>query len=113
MGIFKCVLCAAAIAAVTLAACKSIDQKPSASQLAITANSPQVQATKYPDGANRISVSDLKAALAAGTAVVIDVRGQSQYDAGHIKGAILIPAGEIGNRVNEIPRGKTIITYCS
>jgi 3-mercaptopyruvate sulfurtransferase SseA len=113
MGIFKCVLCAAAVAALTLAACKSIDQKPSASQLAVTTTSPQVQASKYPDGANRISVSDLKAALAAGTAVVVDVRGQSQYDAGHIKGAILIPAGEIGNRVNEIPHGKTIVTYCS
>jgi hydroxyacylglutathione hydrolase len=113
MGIFKCVLCAAVVAVLALAACKSIDQKPSASQLAITAGSPQVQASKYPDGANRISVSDLKAALEAGNAVVVDVRGQSAYDAGHIKGAILIPAGEIGNRVNEIPRGKMIITYCS
>ena len=32
---------------------------------------------------------------------------------GHIPGSRLIPAGEISNHVNELPRDKTIVTYCS
>ena len=33
------------------------------------------------------------------------------YDAG--SGAKLIPVGEIGNRANELPKDKQIVTYCS
>jgi rhodanese-related sulfurtransferase len=32
---------------------------------------------------------------------------------GHIPGAHLIPAGDILNHLNELPRNKTIVTYCS
>jgi rhodanese-related sulfurtransferase len=48
-----------------------------------------------------------------GKAVVIDVRSQDAYDAGHIPGAKLIPSGEITVRANELPKDKLIITYCS
>jgi ArsR family transcriptional regulator len=48
-----------------------------------------------------------------GTAFVVDVRSQDSYDMGHIPGSKLIPAGEILNHVNELPRDKMIITYCS
>jgi rhodanese-related sulfurtransferase len=48
-----------------------------------------------------------------GQAIIVDVRNQASYDLGHIPGAKLIPAGEIVNHVNELPRDKMIITYCS
>ena len=48
-----------------------------------------------------------------GKAFVVDVRTQESYDAGHIPGAKLIPTAEIGNRANELPRDKIIVTYCS
>ena len=48
-----------------------------------------------------------------GKAVVIDVRNQAAYDMGHIPGSRLIPAGEILNHVNDLPRDKMIVTYCS
>jgi len=35
------------------------------------------------------------------------------YDLGHIPGAKLIPAGEILNHLNELPKDKLIVTYCS
>lgn len=44
--------------------------------------------------------------------VVIDVREQSEYDAGHIPGVTLIPLGELTQRVNEIPTDKTVIMTC-
>jgi rhodanese-related sulfurtransferase len=44
--------------------------------------------------------------------LLIDVREQSEYDAGHIPGITLIPIGEIANRLTEIPKDKTVIVSC-
>jgi rhodanese-related sulfurtransferase len=55
----------------------------------------------------------MEAMVKEGTAVVIDVRTQDSYDIAHIPGAKLIPSGEILNHVNELPKDKLIITYCS
>ncbi len=44
--------------------------------------------------------------------VLIDVREDWEYDDGHIPGAILIPLGEVPNRLNEIPGDKTVIAVC-
>lgn len=65
------------------------------------------------DGAPRITDADLQAEMEKNSVVVIDVRNQASFDAGHIKGARLIPAAEIGARVKELPRDKKIVTYCS
>lgn len=65
------------------------------------------------DGAARITVTDLREAIDKGTAYVVDVRSDDQYKAGHIKGSVHIPETEIGARASELPRDKTIVTYCS
>lgn len=44
--------------------------------------------------------------------VLIDVREQWEYDAGHIPGITLIPTSEFAERVSEIPADKTIILAC-
>lgn len=76
--------------------------------------SAQAQAQPTPaDGVRRVSVEELRAALEKGTAIVIDVRGKEQYQAGHIKGALLIPADEIASRTKELPKDKLIVTYCA
>jgi rhodanese-related sulfurtransferase len=41
------------------------------------------------------------------------VRNEASYNAGHVRGAKLIPVGEIANHLNELPKDKLIITYCS
>jgi predicted sulfurtransferase len=69
--------------------------------------------TTYADGARRITIDELEALMKNDEAVVIDVRNQAMYDVGHIPGSRLIPAGEIQNHVNELPRDKMIVTYCS
>ncbi|MEI2610035.1 MAG: rhodanese-like domain-containing protein [Candidatus Promineifilaceae bacterium] len=44
--------------------------------------------------------------------LVFDVREQSEYDEGHIPGVILIPMGEVPNRLSEIPTDQTVILTC-
>lgn len=73
----------------------------------------QAQALGVSDGVTRISPAELREALQKGEAVLIDVRNQESYNAGHIKGALLIPASEVGSRIKELPKDKFIATYCS
>ena len=65
------------------------------------------------DGVRRVTPAEARAAIEKGQAVIIDVRGEDSFKAGHIKGALWIPVGDIASRTNELPRGKMIITYCS
>jgi len=65
------------------------------------------------DGVRRVTVEELRAALDKGTAIVVDVRGESSYKAGHIKGSLWIPETEIAGRAKELPKDKLIVTYCS
>ncbi|MCE7984862.1 MAG: rhodanese-like domain-containing protein [Caldilinea sp. CFX5] len=44
--------------------------------------------------------------------LLIDVREQAEYDAGHIPGITLIPMGEIPSRLADIPKDKTVIVSC-
>jgi len=69
--------------------------------------------TVYADGARRVTADEMNEMVKNGQAVIIDVRNQAAYDLGHIPGSKLIPAGEILNHLNELPRDKMIITYCS
>ena len=65
------------------------------------------------DDVKRISIEDARAEFDGGRAVMIDVRGEPSYKAGHIKGAKLLPYNEIGDRAGELPKDKLIILYCS
>jgi rhodanese-related sulfurtransferase len=42
----------------------------------------------------------------------LDVREQSEYDAGHIPGVTLIPTGQVANRLSEIPTDQPVIVTC-
>lgn len=55
---------------------------------------------------------DLLKHLQAGSVVVLDVRPEREYHAGHIRGARSIPVEELETRLKEIPRKKTIVAYC-
>lgn len=45
--------------------------------------------------------------------VIVDVRGSTEYAAGHIAGAINIPVGMLISKRNSIPAGRVVITYCN
>ena len=44
---------------------------------------------------------------------VIDVRQAAEYEAGHVPGAIHIGAGELPERLEELPRDRPIATVCA
>ena len=97
-------------AAVIFAACNAVDNTTNTN----TKPAPLPGSdTVYADGARRVTVKELDEMIQKGQAFVVDVRNQASYDIGHIPGAKLIPAAEILNHINELPRDKTIVTYCS
>jgi len=54
-----------------------------------------------------LSVQGLKAALDAGEPlVVVDVREQSEFDAGHIEGALHIPLRQLAKNLDRLPAAK-------
>ena len=60
----------------------------------------------------RIALLDAKKEFDEGTAVIVDARGESAYQAEHIAGSINIPFG-MKNDFSSLPKGKKIIVYCS
>ena len=66
-----------------------------------------------PDNSRRINVKQAQDLVSQGQAYFVDVRNQAAFDQGHIPGAKLIPFAEVAARTGELPRDKTIITYCS
>ena len=58
------------------------------------------------------SASDVAAMLTTGTATVIDVRGPSEWDAGHLPGVQHIPLGQLQRRIAEIPAGQPVVVHC-
>lgn len=52
------------------------------------------------------------AAMHDAGALVLDVREQSEWVAGHVAGATLIPLGELESRMSELPKDKDIVVIC-
>ncbi len=63
----------------------------------------------------RVIVEDAKAAFDRGDAIIVDVRSQASYEAGHIAGALFITLGEFESNISNIdlPKNQWIITYCT
>lgn len=65
-----------------------------------------------PEDTEAVDTEQLLERLEAGDTVLLDVRPQSEYAAGHLKGAIHIPLDELAARLTELPRDREIIAYC-
>jgi 3-mercaptopyruvate sulfurtransferase SseA len=104
---------AAVLLALLSLAAGAAAQQGSSQALFASATTPAAQETAPGDGVRRITPAEVRDALAKGEAVIVDVRGESSYEAGHIKGAIHMPTDQLLSRVGELPRDKMIITYCS
>jgi hydroxyacylglutathione hydrolase len=46
------------------------------------------------------------------TPVVIDVRNDNEWAAGHLPAAVHIPLGHISDRLSHVPKGQPLITQC-
>lgn len=60
----------------------------------------------------------VKANVEAGKALIVDVREQEEWDAGHLKAAILIPKSKldddalVASLLKKLPKDKVIYTHC-
>ena len=63
-------------------------------------------------GLEVVSRDELLDRLAAGDVVLLDVRPRAEYTAGHIAGAVNVPADEIAGHLRSIPDGKRVVAYC-
>lgn len=59
-----------------------------------------------------IDVAELVAAREAGV-VLIDVREPEEYSSAHVPGAVLIPLGQVTDRVSEVPTEGTVYIICA
>ena len=100
--------------AVAFAGCNSVHSNSNIDRaLAGASPSPQSNNTyQSPSIIRRVTTAELDELMKQGKVVVVDVRSQDAYDKGHIRGAKLIPLNQVGERAKELPRDKTIVTYC-
>lgn len=46
-------------------------------------------------------------------ATLLDVRNPDEYEEKHVAGALLIPLGELGDRLDEVPKAKPLYVICA
>ena len=61
----------------------------------------------------RVSVQETQNKMEQGLAILVDVRSKASYDRSHAVGAISLPEEEILTHLDELPRDKDIILYCT
>jgi rhodanese-related sulfurtransferase len=64
------------------------------------------------EGVDQLSASELEARLERGDVVLLDVRPESEYSAGHIAGALSAPLSALPSIASTLPRRREVIAYC-
>ncbi len=64
------------------------------------------------DGIEVVDRAELVARLKTGTVVVLDVRPEAEFNAGHIKGARSVPIAELRKQLKALPAGGEVVAYC-
>ena len=65
-----------------------------------------------PEDTTAVDTDELLRRLADGQTIVLDVRPEPEYAAGHLPGAIHIPLEELAERIEELPRSHEVVAYC-
>jgi rhodanese-related sulfurtransferase len=64
------------------------------------------------DGVEIIDREELAARLERGEVVVLDVRPETEFAAGHVAGARSVPIAELRRQLRALPRGQEVVAYC-
>ena len=64
------------------------------------------------DGVEHVSAEELQVRLARGDVVLLDVRPDPEYKAGHIPGAQSVPLDALASLAPKLPRRRPIVAYC-
>ena len=60
----------------------------------------------------QVDPAELARRLHAGEVDVVDVRGASEWEAGHLPGVPNIPMGYVADRLDELPRDRPLVLHC-
>jgi hydroxyacylglutathione hydrolase len=60
----------------------------------------------------QITSGELAERVRAGDVAVLDVRGRSEWESGHLPGGENIPLGYLTDRLDEIPRDRPVVVHC-
>jgi rhodanese-related sulfurtransferase len=64
------------------------------------------------DELEAVSIAELRRRLTTSGVVLIDVRPEAEYRAGHIPGALSVPLEKLATMLRALPRNKEIVAYC-
>jgi rhodanese-related sulfurtransferase len=64
------------------------------------------------DGVETVDRDELAARLTRGEVLVLDVRPEAEYAAGHIAGARSVPIGELRRQLKALPKETDVVAYC-
>jgi rhodanese-related sulfurtransferase len=64
------------------------------------------------ENGNTLQRSDVSRLVRGRNALLLDVRPRTEFEAGHLRGALNIPIDELSARLGELPRERQIIAYC-
>jgi rhodanese-related sulfurtransferase len=64
------------------------------------------------DGVEQVTAAELEERLARGDVVVLDVRPEPEFRAGHIRGARSVPISRLESVASGLPRRKEVVAYC-
>jgi rhodanese-related sulfurtransferase len=64
------------------------------------------------DALEAVGPTALMERLSDGSVVVLDVRPEEEYQAGHIPGALSVPVDALEAALQTLPEGKEIVAYC-
>lgn len=65
-----------------------------------------------PDDTDPVDTEELLRRLDAGEVVVLDVRPEPEYAAGHLPGAVHIALDQLADRLAELPPDREVVAYC-
>jgi rhodanese-related sulfurtransferase len=64
------------------------------------------------DGVEQIAAEELEERLKKGTVIVLDVRPEPEFRAGHIPGALSAPLDSLEQVATTLPRRREVVAYC-
>ena len=64
------------------------------------------------DGFEPVMPDELSRRMSSGEVVLLDVRPEQEYLAGHIAGARSMPVADLAARIDELPRDGEFVAYC-
>jgi 3-mercaptopyruvate sulfurtransferase SseA len=113
MRLVTVIALAVCVAAGAFIACNSNETLLTQNNTAPSKTSPVPGATVPADNARRITAEELHKIWEKNEVVIIDTRAEVAYKQEHIKGSISMPTGTVLQRIEELPKNKMIVAYCT